>query len=400
MGQGFPVAARVATNLAFFVHGLALAQWFVRIPDVKAQVGLDDGQFGLALLGSAVGSVSTMPVAGALTSRFGSRRVTGAFAILFCACYLLPGFAFSQWSLFGALVCFGAAVGGIDVAFNSQAGAVERRYGRSLMSGFHGSWSLANLGGAIVATPLIAIGVAPSPHLAVVAVVGAGLLFACSWWFIDDGVPADGGEARAVARMTVPLVAVGTIAGLSLLVEGAVADWSGIYLRDVLGAPPESAGYGFGAFSLTMAGARLVGDRVVSRFHPRAVLGASAALAVTGLAVAIATTHQFTTIAGFAICGLGIGVTFPLALSAASRLPGQPPGAAIAAVATMGYAGFLAGPPLIGATSKATSLAIGLAVAIGASALMGLMVRFVPDGDAAPEGARGGDAAAAATSAA
>ena len=374
------VTARIATNLVFGIHGLALAQWFVRIPDVKVQAGLDDGQLGLALLGSAVGSVSTMPLAGALTSRLGSRRVTALFAVLFAACFLLPGLANSQWTLFGGLVLFGMSVGGIDVAFNSQAGTVERRYGRVLMSGFHGAWSLANLLGAAIATPLVAVGIAPTPHLIVTGVVGGIAMFIVSRWFVVEEPHPSGEKARAVARFTIPLVAVGTIAGLSLLVEGAVADWSGIYLRDVLGAPPASAGIAFGAFSMTMAAARLLGDRVAARFAPRTVLATSSILSGLGVAIAIATPVQAITVAGFAVCGVGIGVTFPLALSAASRLPGQASGAAIAAVATMGYAGFLAGPPLIGGVSRATSLATGLAVAIGASALMAMLTRLVPNG--------------------
>ena len=376
-----PVAARIATNVVFAVHGLALAQWFVRIPDVKVQAGLDDGQLGVALLGSAVGSVSTMPIAGALTSRFGSRNVTAAFALLFCACFLLPSFATSQWTLFAGLVCFGMAVGGIDVAFNSQAGTVEKRYGRVLMSGFHGSWSLANLVGAAIATPLVALKIAPATHLVVTGVIGGVAMLAVSRWFIDEEVHSSGEKARAVARFTVPLVALGTIAGLSLLVEGAVADWSGIYLRDVLGAPPASAGIAFGAFSMTMAAARILGDRIVSRYEPRAVLAASSVMSAAGVAIAITTASQVITVVGFAVCGVGIGVTFPLALSAASRLPGQASGAAIAAVATMGYAGFLAGPPLIGGVSDAaSSLGIGLSVAIGASMLMAMLTRVVPTG--------------------
>jgi MFS family permease len=379
------VAARVATTAVFAFHGLALAQWFVRIPDIKVQAGLDDGQLGVALLGSAVGSVSTMPVAGALTARFGSRRITTVFAVLFCTCFLLPGLATSQWTLFGGLVLFGMTVGGMDVAFNSQAGTVEKRYGRVLMSGFHGSWSLANLVGAAIATPLVARKIAPTTHLAMTGVIGGIAMLAVSRWFINDQAHAAGEQTRAVARFTIPLVALGTIAGLSLLVEGAVADWSGIYLRDVLGAPPASAGIAFGAFSMTMAAARLLGDRIVSRYEPRAVLAGSSLMSAVGVAIAITTSSQVITVVGFAVCGVGIGVTFPLALSAASRLPGQASGAAIAAVATMGYAGFLAGPPLIGGVSDvASSLGIGLSVAIGASMLMAILTRVVPTGNVMP----------------
>ena len=398
-----PVAARVATTAVFAFHGLALAQWFVRIPDVKIQAGLDDGELGLALLGSAVGSVSTMPIAGALTSRFGSRNVTAAFSLLFCACFLLPSFASSQWTLFAGLVCFGMAVGGIDVAFNSQASTVEKRHGQVLMSGFHGAWSLANLVGAVIATPLVALGIVPVAHLVPTGIIAGLAILVCTRWFLDDDPHTEAAPVRAVARFTPALLAIGTIAGLSLLVEGAVADWSGIYLRDVLGAPPESAGFAFGAFSLTMAASRLTGDWISARFEPRVVLVTGSALSAVGLATAVATPDRIVTIVGFAICGAGIGTTFPLALSAASRLPGQASGAAIAAVATMGYAGFLAGPPLIGTVSDVTSsLATGVGVAIGASLVMAILTRAVPAGKVtAPEQSpRESDPAAATSTAA
>lgn len=383
MDERPPVAARVATTAVFAFHGVALAQWFLRIPDVKVQASLDDGQLGLALLGSAVGSVSTMPVAGALVSRFGSRNVTAAFALLFCGCFLLPGLATSQWTLFAGLVCFGVAVGGIDVAFNSQASAVEGRYERALMSGFHGAWSLSNLAGAAIAIPVVAMGVVPAGHLAVTGVVAGLGILACSRWFVAEAPREVGSPGHRVARLSAPLVAIGAIAGLSLLVEGVVADWSGIYLRNALAMPPASAGIAFGAFSLTMAIARLVGDRVATRFAPRAVLAAGSALSGLGLALAVATPDLAVTVIGFAACGAGIGVTFPLALSAAARLPGQAPGAAIAAVATMGYAGFLAGPPLIGAVSKATDLATGIGVAAVAALVMVALTRALPAGKVA-----------------
>jgi MFS family permease len=380
------VTARVATTAAFAFHGLALAQWFVRIPDLKVQAGLDDGQLGFALLGSAVGSVSTMPIAGALVSRFGSRNVTRVFALLICTCFLLPSFATSQWTLFAGLVCFGMAVGGADVGFNSQASTVEKRYGQVLMSGFHGAWSVANLAGAVMATPLIAVGVAPMAHLVPTGVLAGLAIMVGTHWFLDDEPRTGEAPVRAVARLTPTLLALGTIAGLSLLVEGVVADWSGIYLRDVLGAPPTSAGIAFGAFSLAMAASRLTGDWILARFEPRAVLAMGSVLSASGLGAAVVSSDQIITIMGFAACGAGIGTTFPLALSVASRLPGQAPGAALSIVATMGYAGFLAGPPLIGTVTHLTSsLAIGVSVAIWASLFMVVLTMAVPVGKVTPD---------------
>ncbi|MEN9616223.1 MAG: hypothetical protein RL022_1645 [Chloroflexota bacterium] len=370
-------SARIATTAVFGFHGVALAQWFLRIPDVKIQAGLDDGQLGLALLGGAMGSVPAMPIAGALTARFGSTRVTAGIAVTFMLLFGLPSFATSQWILFGALMLFGVAVGGIDVAFNSQASDVEEHHGAPLMSGFHGSWSLFSLVGTLIAAPVMAMGISPEMHLTVTGLLAGGAIFVTTRWFLPSA-PRHAETTRSVARLTPALLALGAIAGLSLLVEGAVADWSGIYLRTTLEMTPASAGLAFGAFSVTMATARLLGDRVAARFDPRTVLASGAVLSGLGVLTAVAIPNPVLAVGGFALCGVGIGTIFPIALSAASRLPGQTPGAAIAAVATMGYAGFLAGPPLIGGVSRAFSLAVGFGVAIVASAVMFLLTRLIP----------------------
>ncbi len=370
-------SARIATTAVFGFHGVALAQWFLRIPDVKIQAGLDDGQLGLALLGSAVGSVPAMPIAGALTARFGSMRMTVATAVVFMLFFGLPGFATSQWMLFGALVLFGVSVGGIDVAFNSQASEVEEHHRAPLMSGFHGSWSLFSLLGTLIAAPVMAMGISPEVHLSVTGLLAGGAILATTYWFLPSA-PRQSETSRSVARLTPVLLALGAIAGLSLLVEGAVADWSGIYLRTTLEMAPATSGFAFGAFSVTMAGARLLGDRIATRFDPRSVLASGALLSGLGILIAVSVPRPVLALGGFALCGMGIGTIFPIALSVASRLPGQTPGAAIAAVATMGYAGFLAGPPLIGGVSRASSLATGFGVAIVASAIMFLLTRTIP----------------------
>ena len=370
-------SARIATTAVFGFHGVALAQWFLRIPDVKIQAGLDDGQLGLALLGGAMGSVPAMPIAGAFTARFGSARVTAAIAVLFMVLFGLPSFATSQWMLFGALVLFGVSVGGIDVAFNNQASEVEEHHGAPLMSGFHGSWSLFSLVGTLIAAPVMAMGISPEVHLTVTGLLAGGAILVTTRWFLPSA-PRQAETTRSVARLTPALLALGAIAGLSLLVEGAVADWSGIYLRTTLEMTPASAGLAFGAFSVTMATARLLGDRVAARFDPRSVLASGAVLSGLGIMIAVALPDPVLAVGGFALCGVGVGTIFPIALSAASRLPGQTPGAAIAAVATMGYAGFLAGPPLIGGVSREFSLAIGFGVAVVASAVMFLLTRLIP----------------------
>ena len=354
--------ARAAVVAFFVLAGLSFSAWAVRIPDVKAELGLDDATLGLALLGTAAGSVVAMTASGWTIAHFGSRRVTTATALLVCVTLVLPALATSAPLLFAALFVFGAAYGALDVAMNAQAAAVEERWGLPIMSSFHGTFSTGTLIGSFVAGLIAGRGVPPVPHLlvtglalAVVAVVAARSLLT---------IAAEGDEDGPMFALPIgPLAGVGALAFGVLLAEGAVADWGAVYLRDVLGAAAAVGGLGYTAFSLTMAAGRFAGDGLVQRLGPVSVIRGGGVLVALGMGVALLVGTVPAALIGFACVGAGLAAAFPVLLSAAGRTPGVPTGTAIAAVATAGYTGFLVGPPAIGFVSAAFgSLRAGLAV--------------------------------------
>jgi MFS family permease len=354
--------ARAAVVAFFVLAGFSFSAWAVRIPDVKAELGLDDATLGLALLGTAAGSVVAMTASGWTIARFGSRRVTTVTALLTCVTMVLPPLAPSAPLLFAALFVFGAAYGALDVAMNAQAAAVEARWGRPIMSSFHGTFSSGALVGSFVAGLVAGRGVPPVPHLLVTGLALAMLAVVAARSLLT--IAAEGGEDGPTFALPVgPLAGVGVLAFGVLLAEGAVADWGAVYLRDVLGATVAVGGLGYTAFSLTMAAGRFAGDGLVQRLGPVSVIRGGGALVALGMGVALLVGTVPAALIGFACVGAGLAAAFPVLLSAAGRTPGVPTGTAIAAVATAGYTGFLVGPPAIGLVSQAFgSLRAGLAV--------------------------------------
>jgi MFS family permease len=358
--------ARLATATLFFANGCGLGSWLPHIPDVKIWHGLSDGVLGLALLAIAGGAVASLPVAGALTARYGSRPTSRAAALLFCAVLPLPLLAPSFPLLLAAFVLLGIGIGALDVSMNAHAVLVEERYGRPIMSSFHGLFSLGGLVGAALAGGAMQVGLPPAPHLVTAAVVlGAAVLAA--WPLLLPTVPAPaGGPLFVVPRGR--LAVLGAVALIAFMAEGAMGDWSAIYIRMELGASPATAAWGFAAFSLTMAIGRFSGDRLVARFSPAAIVVAGAVIGAVTLGAALLGGHPAAAVIGFAGMGLGLANMAPIVFSAAGRLPELAPGIGIAAVSTAGYCGFLAGPPLIGLIAEASGLPVGLglvALAVG-----------------------------------
>ena len=364
--------ARLAVAAVFFLDGAGFANWVVRIPAVQDRLGLGVGALGVALLGVAVGALIAMPLTGRVVGRRGSRPVTRLAALVFAATLALPPFAPNLPLLALALVALGAANGALGVAMNAQAAAVEREYGRPIMASFHALFSLGGLVGAAVGGSVAAHGVGPAPHLAGAALALALAAIAVGPRMLPagaDAVPA----ASPFARPTRALLALGVVAFCVLFGEGAMADWSAVFLRDVTAAGPGLAAAGFATFSLAMAAGRSVGDALTIRLGPARLVRAGGAVAALGLGAALASAEPWAAVVGFGAVGAGLSIVFPSVLTAAGRLPGGAPGAAIAAVSTFGYAGFLAGPPVIGFVAEAFTLRGGLAVVV----LMNLVIALL-----------------------
>jgi MFS family permease len=351
---------RFAVLGVFFVNGVVIGTWVVRIPAIKERLGLGEGLLGVALLGAAVGALVAMPIVGALVSRLGSRRVVGTAALLLSVSLLMPALAPNLPALVLALVMLGAANGGLDVAMNAQAVAVERGYGRPIMSSFHAAWSFGGLAGAALGGLSASQGIGPLPHFSAVAVLSAIAFVVAYGSLLPSRADASEEGTPAFARPTRALLGLGIISFCVLLGEGAMGDWSAVYLDDTLETGPGFAAAGYAAFSLSMAFGRLFGDWLTERLGPATLVRSCGALAAVGLGVALAVGQPLVALAGFACAGAGFSIVFPTALSAAGRTGTIATGPALAAVSTAAYTGFLVGPPFIGFLAELTGLGTAL----------------------------------------
>ncbi len=349
----------------FAGNGALFGSLFGRLPEIQDRLGLSEGELGLALLGGPVGLIAAVAIVGAAVVRFGSRRLSALGGLAYAAGIVLPALASSGWALAGTLVLLGAASGTLDVAMNTQGVTVEKRYPRRIFASLHAGFSFGLLGGAASAGLVAAAGVPLTAHLLGVAAVVAAVIGAGVSQFLTDADPdadAAAGTRAAFARPSRALLALGAIAFAVLLAEGALNDWSAIYLSDVHDTGPGTAAAGLAVFSLAMAAGRLTGDRLAERLGSGALARGGLLLGAAGFAVAALAPGPATAIGAFVALGLGLASVYPLVMRAAATRADVPAGAAIAAVTTTGYVGFLAGPPLVGLVAHATSLRVSLLV--------------------------------------
>jgi len=363
-------------SAVFFLTGAGTANWAVRIPAVQSALGLSDGRLGLALLGVSAGAIVAMPVAGHLVAKHGSRPVTWVAALAFALALVLPARAPSFVLLVAALAAVGLANGVLDVAMNAQAAAVQQRYAEPIMGRVHAFYSFGGLVGAMIGGRVAAEGIDPSAHLTGVGLaiaVGASVVMLGMLPAHTDAAP-DRPSSRGKLHVLLPL---GILAFCVLFGEGAMMNWSAVYLRNVMGTGPGTAAAGFAAFSLMMTLGRAVGDTLTLKLGAVRLTRLGGALAMLGVASSLASSRWLPVVLGIGAVGAGLSIIFPIVLSAAARTPGLVPGASIAMVSMCGYSGLLAGPPLIGAVANVASLRGGLALVIVTSALVLLLARAV-----------------------
>ena len=361
---------------AFALNGLLFGAWAARVPAFKDRLALDPGTLGLLLLALAGGAILSFPVAGALSERWGASRLTLRCAWAYAPALVLLGLAPSVWTLGAALLLFGALHGAMDVAMNGWGAVVEDRLGRSTMSVFHAMFSLGAGLGAASGFLAVRAGLGPETHFLIVASIGGAAALAVLQ-------PAAGRDGPRADRPAPPLVAipsgrlalVGLIAFAVSMGEGAMADWSAVFLRLAAAATDAQAALGYAAFSATMVAMRLAGGQVTDRLGAVATVRLSGVIAFAGLVVAIAGGTVPVVLLGFALTGVGYAVVMPLVFSRAARDPGTASGPAIASVATLGYGGMLLGPPAIGFVAEFTGMRLSFlllaALALLATALAG-----------------------------
>ncbi|MEW2352817.1 MFS transporter [Spirillospora sp. NPDC029432] len=387
--------ARTAVTVAFVVHGLIGAAWVARIPQIKRELGLSEGALGVALLGAPVGVVLAVRFARWAVARWGSRAVTLAAGAAGALSLVPLGLAWNLGALTCSLVLLGGSLGLMDVAMNAQGVAVERGYGRPLMSGMHGAYSVGTLAAALAGAAAAHLGVPVAAHLGAAAAVLVAALFLGCRGLLDRSADAEpepvpdpaGAGATAAPRVRAgrwTLALLGVIGLCSFVGEGAMADWSAVYLRETLHTGPGVAGLGYAGCAVAMAAGRLAGDRVVARFGPVPVLRAGSLIAALGLGLGLAAGHPAAAVAGFTLFGLGVAPVAPVTFSAAGNLPGIPAAAGISRVTAVGYLGLLGGPPVIGFVAQGVGLAWALAVPVALAAAIVAVAGAVSAAQSAP----------------
>jgi MFS family permease len=362
-----PRFARFAVAVTFATNGLLFGAWAPRIPEIKHELGLSSAGLGLALLALPVGSLVALRLVGQWSARVGTAPTVRILAVACCALAWLPGVAWNLASLWVALLIWGATVGGMDVAMNAQGVTVEAAYGRPVLSGFHAAWSIGTFLGAVVGGVGAGLDVPIAAQQGVLGAVLIGVSLLAGRALLPDPrpstplvEPAAGEPARRARRWPDGRLVLLGIAGVFALVpEGAVADWSGVLLRDHLHVAAGQAGFAFAAFSIAMTSGRLVGDRLVARFGRSRCVGTLSVVGAAGLAGGLALDTQAGVIGGFAVLGIGLSVIVPVLFSSAAD-GGVASGPAIAVVASFGYSGFLIGPTMIGLIAQGQSVQFAL----------------------------------------
>ena len=343
-------------SLAFLVNGFVLGNWTPQVPLLAERLGLSESQLGLLILVFGLGAIAAMPLVGAATARFGSRKPTLVFQALLAFALLLLVLAPTPLLAAGAILFFGMTMGGMDVAMNANAVATERTLHQAMMSSCHGFWSVGGVLGAAVGGPLIGI-VGSVGQASVVALVMLASLWPISRALMEDRAsPQDAaaadtqgeGEAPTSGHARWIAVALGVCALFSMIPEGATIDWSAIYLVRELGTDIEWSGFAFASFSATMALFRFLGDGLRDRLGAVRTIRLSIGFAVAGLVLVSFAGGLAVALVGFAILGVGLSNLVPIAFSAAGNIEGLKPGVAISIATSIGYSGILVAPSAIG----------------------------------------------------
>ncbi len=359
--------------------GVVVGTWGTHIPSVKARYALSEATLSMVLLAVGVGTVLALFIAGRIVGRLGGRRTTALAAL---SMSLLLGVVLeypSVMALLPAMLIFGASMSLFDVAINTEGSELESVSGRTIMSNLHGMFSVGGMTGAALASYLFDIGVAPQWQLfGVCGGVAIVSLIASRGMLETHAGSGEEGERAHFAWPRGLLLIIGILILAGMTAEGVMYDWSVLYLKQDVGMPQAQAALGYAAFSAAMALSRFGGDLLRSRYSEQALLRFGATVAAAAMAIVLISANPLVAFVGFALVGAGLAPVAPILFNAATRVPGVSRAAAIASVTSIGYSGFMIGPPLIGSIATATSLTIALVVVVLASGLLAYGARFVP----------------------
>jgi MFS family permease len=345
---------RWAVAAVFFASGLTFASWASRIPEVQAIHHLSNGALGGVLFALPAGSLISLPLWGWMIAKYGSKTMLLSGISLYVLLLLLISRAGSIGQLWMILFLFGMIGNLCNIAVNTQAVGVEKLYGRSIMAGFHAIWSLAGFTGAALGNLLIALNATLFLHFLVIGILATSLVIVANTRLIQGDAQTQ--SSAFMVRPNKQLWLLGLIAFCCMACEGAMFDWSGVYFQKVVNAPRQLVALGYTAFMSTMAGGRFLGDWVITRLGKRQVLQASGLLIFSGLLLAVLFPYLLFAILGFMLVGFGVSSVIPVVYSAAGNAQNLAPSVALATVSSIGFVGFLIGPPIIGFIAEALSL--------------------------------------------
>ena len=370
--------ASVALRAEFFVLGLLFATWGVHVPIVKAHYGLGEQSLALAMLASGVGALVALAYAGRIVGRWGPRAVATTMGCVSCAAIACLEVSTHYIALLAVMLVFGSFGSLFDVSLSTEASEIERLSGRPLMSGFHGMFSMGGMAGAGLgsATPLL--GLSPQGHLLSATALSAVIILVAGRAMLPVPDTHDAEKKQALSlRETIhgPLLLLGVLAAMGLIAEGAIYDWSVLFMKQDRASSASTAALAYAAFCAAMAAGRFGGDWVRARLAPRRLLRASGLLAAAGMALVLAVPSTGVGLVGFGLVGLGLSNVVPMLFSAASQVPGVSAAHGIATVSGVGYLGMMAGPPLIGLIAERSSLTAGLVVVVAFAAFMALSAK-------------------------
>nr|WP_315494042.1 MFS transporter [uncultured Rhodoferax sp.] len=369
-----------ATRSLFAALGVLSAAWGVHIPSVKAHYGLGEGALSLVLVAAASGAVLALFFAGRVIGRLGARNAAAL-------CALVMAFSLGmalQWPSFALLllsmVVFGSSLSVYDVAINTEGSALESAGGRPIMGGLHGMFSVGGMAGAALAAGLLRGGVPAPWQLTAVGVGIAAWVLVGSRWMLPTAPDTETSAQKPhFAWPRGALLVIGLLIFAGMSAEGVMYDWCVLYLQQEVGMPQAQAALGYAAFSGAMATMRFVADSLRARFSEQRLLRASGTTTALAMAVVLLSGSPWVSLLGYAFIGAGLAMVVPILYGAASRVPGTTPAAAIAAVSSIGYSGFMIGPPLIGGIAQHASLTLAMGVVVVAATILALSAHHVPE---------------------
>lgn len=361
-------SSRAGVAGLFFIYGFCFASWASRIPNIQQKLSLSEAHLGLVLFSLPVGLFISLPLSGWLVTKFGSRKIVIVGAVLYSAVLMMLGSVTHVYQLVIALFLFGIGGNMGNISINTQAVGVEGLYKKPIMGSFHGIWSLAGFTGAALGTFMIAHDIRPLMHFMIIFLICIIILAIVFKFLLQKDPVVEGAPLFALPDKS--LLVLGLIAFCSMICEGTMFDWSGIYFNKVVKASPALVSTGYTAFMSTMAFSRFFSDHITGKIGFRKTIQLSGLLITSGLLISVIYPSFYFAIIGFLLVGVGVSSIVPQVYSAAGRSKKLSAGLALAAVSSIGFLGFLIGPPLIGMLAGISSLRLSFTVI----ALMGLMV--------------------------